>query len=86
MALSLIKDLIKFKPSERASLKDVLKSQFFRPDQPYLIYDTPNSSKPGLCVIISQGKYHNVFTFKTNSIENNDKLINIIIFSSQRWI
>lgn len=83
MALSLIKDLIIFKPAKRANLKDVLESQFFRPDQPYLIYDTPNSSKPGLCVIVSQGKYHNVLTLQTNSIKIYN---NCFIFSSQRWI
>ncbi len=85
MALCLVKDLIKFKPLERTSLKDVLESQFFRPDQPYLIYDTSNSSKPGLCVIVSQGKYHNVLTFETKSIETINNT-NFIYFSSQRWI
>lgn len=56
-ALDAIKTLIKYKPSERASMKDILDSQYFHQDA-YNIYKS--NKKPGLCVIISQGKYHNV--------------------------
>jgi len=55
----MIKELIKYDPSDRKSVDDVLKSKYFQPEQ-YVIYDNPTSLKAGLCVILTQSKYHNV--------------------------
>lgn len=57
----MIKDLIKYKESERKSVKDVLlENKYFQPEG-YKIYHHPQANKkPGLCVIITQAKYHNV--------------------------
>jgi len=63
----MIKRLTKFKESERESVEDVLlKEPYFQP-KTYQIYDHPEANKkPGLCVILTQEKYHNVI----NSINN----------------
>ena len=55
----MIRDLIKYDPSDRKSVDDVLKGKYFQPE-PYVIYDHPTSMKVGLCVILTQSKYHNV--------------------------
>lgn len=61
-ALQMIKSLVKFKPGERSSVDDVLKSKYFQLDA-YEIND--NSSRPllpGLCIILVQQEFHNVIT------------------------
>jgi len=65
----MIKDLIKYKESERKSVKDVLlRNKYFQPEG-YQIYDHPEAEKPGLCVIITQAKYHDVIiNGKVNTI------------------
>ena len=63
-ALQMIKDLIKYHPRHRKSVDDVLKSKYFQPE-PYVIYDNPSSPSPGLCIILSQEKFHNVMAYYT---------------------
>jgi len=55
----MIKGLIKYNPNDRKSVIDTLKSKYFQPE-PYVIYDNPAALKAGLCVILTQSKYHNV--------------------------
>jgi len=55
----MIRGLIKYNPNDRKSVVDTLKSKYFQPE-PYVIYDNPTSLKAGLCVILTQSKYHNV--------------------------
>ena len=65
--MALVKDLLKFEADERKNMEDVLKSNYFRrmlkKDEYYDdAYDDLDNKKPGLCVIITQSKYHNVNT------------------------
>ncbi len=52
-AVSLIKDMIKFKPKDRPALETILGRAYFLPDNYYKLYDLPEI-KPGLCVIFNQ--------------------------------
>lgn len=61
LALGLIKSLLIFKASNRASAEKVLKSpilQVGKIGESYDIYD--GIKRPGLCIIISQWQDHNV--------------------------
>ena len=76
-ALQMIKDLIKYNPNDRKSVDDVLKSKYFQPE-PYVIYDNPSSPSPGLCVILSQEKFHNVMKFYTFMMKMFKFILNTI--------
>ncbi len=66
LALESIKGLIKYNPSERKSAEEMLNSPMLREEQntaaeAYDIYDDLENEKiPGLCIVITQSKYHNV--------------------------
>lgn len=59
LVLEIIKKLIKYEPKDRKSVDEILTSKYFQAE-PNVIYDIPSSPIPGLCVIVSQEKYHNV--------------------------
>ena len=53
--------MIRFNAADRKPLNDILLSRYFQLDESYNIYDdNAGQNKPGLCVIISQEKFHNV--------------------------
>ncbi len=58
-AVSLIKDMIKFKPEDRPALETILDRAYFLPDDYYKLYDLPEI-KPGLCVIFNQEIFEKV--------------------------
>lgn len=62
MALDLIKQfMIRFEPYERKELDFVLDHPYFKSHHPYILYDDAHpQKKPGLCVIVSQEKFHEV--------------------------
>lgn len=55
----MIKDLIKYRATDRKSVEEILESKYFVPES-YVIYENPTSPKPGLCVIVSQEIHYNV--------------------------
>lgn len=64
----LIRQVTKFNPSDRKYVKDLLGDQYFSKDKEkkkmFDLYNSPSpDGKPGLCVIISQGKHHNVICY-----------------------
>ena len=56
----MIRSMIRKEPSARKPVDEILQAQYFQLDEPYNIYDNTGQNKPGLCVIISQEKFHNV--------------------------
>lgn len=64
-ALALIWHMIRYNPSDRKSMWEVLDSDYFQQEPShYQIYDVPDKH-PGLCVIVCQEKFHHVIKFST---------------------
>ncbi len=78
-ALNLIWNMIRYDPSERKSMWEVMDSDYFQLEPSnYQIYDVPDK-KPGLCVIVCQETFHDVS--KSRNIEKNSNLFILIIYS-----
>ena len=67
-ALQTIRNMIRLNPNDRKSVEEVLQSGYFQRISLtyYDIYakDVNNEVKPGLCVIISQEIFHDVYLLK----------------------